>query len=177
MHASPRITLAVAVADNGVIGRGGELPWRLPEDLRRFKAATLGKPVLMGRKTFESIGRALPGRLNIVLTRQSGWQPTDPAVRVAADLDAALALAGDAAEVTVIGGSEIYALSLPRASRVLLTEVHAAPEGDTFLPPFDPRTWREVSRERWAADERHAHDMSFVELERIVDRHRSATVG
>ena len=168
MHASPRITLAVAVADNGVIGRGGELPWRLPEDLRRFKAATLGKPVLMGRKTFESIGRALPGRLNIVLTRQPGWQPTDPAVRVAPDLDAALALAGDAAEVTVIGGSEIYALALPRASRVLLTEVHAAPEGDTVLPRFDPREWREVSRERWPADARHAHDLSFVELERVA---------
>jgi dihydrofolate reductase len=98
-------------------------------------------------------------------------------VRVAADLDAALALAGDAAEVTVIGGSEIYALALPRASRVLLTEVHAAPEGDTVLPRFDPREWREVSRERWPADERHAHDLSFVELERAGDRHRSATIG
>ena len=166
MHASPRITLAVAVADNGVIGRGGALPWRLPEDLRRFKAATLGKPVLMGRKTFESIGRALPGRLNIVLTRRAGWRPADPEVRVAADLDAALALAGDAAEVSVIGGSEIYALALPRASRVLVTEVHATPEGDTRLPRFDPLEWREVSRERWPADERHVHDMSFVVLER-----------
>ena len=172
MHASPRITLAVAVADNGVIGRGGALPWRLPEDLRRFKAATLGKPVLMGRKTFESIGRALPGRLNIVLTRRAGWRPADPEVRVAADLDAALALAGDAAEVTVIGGSEIYALALPRASRVLLTEVHAAPEGDTRLPRFDPVEWLEVSRERWPADERHAHDMSFVVLERAAVNRR-----
>lgn len=166
MRASPRITLAVAVADNGVIGNAGALPWRLPEDLRRFKAATLGKPVLMGRKTFESIGRALPGRLNIVLTRQALWQPSDPAVRVAPDLDAALALAGDASEVTVIGGSEIYALALSRAARILLTEVHAAPQGDTLLPPFDPRLWREVARERWPADERHAHDLSFVELER-----------
>ena len=172
MHASPRITLAVAVADNGVIGRGGELPWRLPEDLRRFKAATLGKPVLMGRKTFESIGRALPGRLNIVLTRQAGWQPPDPAVRIAGDLDAALALAGDAPEVIVIGGSEVYALALPSASRVLLTEVHATPEGDTLLPRFEPREWREVSRERWPADERHAHDMSFVVLERIAVNRR-----
>ena len=169
MATPPRITLAVAVADNGVIGRDGALPWRLPEDLRRFKAATLGKPVLMGRKTFESIGRALPGRLNIVLTRQPGWRPSDPAVRVAPDLDAALAFAGDAAEVTVIGGSEIYALALPRASRVLLTEVHAAPEGDAYLPPFSRTAWREVSRERFAADERHAHDMSFVVLDRAVD--------
>lgn len=168
MPAAPRITLAVAVADNGVIGRGGGLPWRLPEDLRRFKAATLGKPVLMGRKTFESIGRALPGRLNIVLTRQPGWQPSDPAVRVATDLEAALALAGDAPEVTVIGGSEIYALAMPRASRILLTEVHGAPEGDAWLPPLDRSVWRESSRERWPADERHAHDMSFVVLERIT---------
>lgn len=166
MPAPARITLAVAAADNGVIGRAGALPWRLPEDLRRFKAATLGKPVLMGRRTFESIGRALPGRLNIVLTRRPGWQPADPAVRVAADLDAALAIAGDASEVMVIGGSEIYALALPRASRILLTEVHASPEGDAYLPPIDRSAWREVARERWPVDERHAHAMSFVELER-----------
>jgi dihydrofolate reductase len=90
-------------------------------------------------------------------------------VRVAADLDAALALAGDAAEVTVIGGSEVYALALPRAERVLLTEVHAAPQGDVRLPPFDRSVWQEVSRETWPADERHAHDLSFVELARIED--------
>jgi dihydrofolate reductase len=172
MAAPARITLAVAVADNGVIGRAGALPWRLPEDLKRFKAATLGKPVLMGRKTFESIGRALPGRLNIVLTRQAGWRPADPEVRVAADLDGALALAGAAPEVMVIGGSEIYALALPRASRVLVTEVHAAPEGDATLPPFDRAEWREVSRERRPADERHAHDMSFVVLERTAVNRR-----
>lgn len=166
MAAAPRITLAVAAADNGVIGREGGLPWRLPEDLRRFKASTLGKPVLMGRRTFESIGRALPGRLNIVLTRQPGWRPADPAVCVASDLDAALALAGEVPEVSVIGGAEIYALALPRASRILLTEVHAAPEGDAFMPPFSRDEWREVSRERFRADERHAHDMSFVVLER-----------
>lgn len=166
MTAPPRVTLAVAMADNGVIGNAGDLPWRLPEDLRRFKAATLGKPVLMGRKTFESIGRALPGRLNIVLTRQPGWRPSDPAVLVAPDLDSALVLAGPAAEVTVIGGAEIYALALPRATRVLLTEVHASPEGDTVLPPFDAGAWREVARERWPADERHVHAMSFVTLER-----------
>ena len=166
MSGAPRITLAVAVADNGVIGRDGGLPWRLPEDLRRFKAATLGKPVLMGRKTFESIGRALPGRLNIVLTRQPGWQPADAAVRVAPDLEAALAIAGDATEVTVIGGAEIYALALPRAARILVTEVHGAPEGDAFLPPFDRSVWRETSRERWSADDRHAYALSFVELER-----------
>lgn len=167
MASPPRITLAVAVADNGVIGRDGALPWRLPEDLRRFKAATMGRPVVMGRKTFESIGRALPGRLNIVLTRQPGWRVDDAGVRVVPDLPSALAAAGDAPEVTVIGGAEIYALALPRASRILLTEVHAAPEGDAYMPPFSREGWREVARERFAADERHAHDMSFVVLDRV----------
>jgi len=163
---TPSITLAVAVADNGVIGRDGALPWRLPEDLRRFKAATIGKPVIMGRKTFDSIGRALPGRLNIVLTRQAGWLPQDPAVQVVPDLDTALAVAGEVPEVTVIGGAQVYALALPLAGRILLTEVHARPEGDAHLAPFDPQVWQEIARERWPADERHACDMSFVTLTR-----------
>ena len=163
---TPSITLAVAVADNGVIGRDGALPWRLPEDLRRFKAATIGKPVIMGRKTFDSIGRALPGRLNIVLTRQAGWLPQDPAVQVVPDLDTALSVAGEVSEVTVIGGAQVYALALPLAGRILLTEVHARPEGDAHLAPFDPQVWQEIARERWPADERHACDMSFVTLTR-----------
>ena len=163
---TPSITLAVAVADNGVIGRDGALPWRLPEDLRRFKAATIGKPVIMGRKTFDSIGRALPGRLNIVLTRQAGWLPQDPAVQVVPDLDTALAVAGEVPEVTVIGGAQVYALAMPLAGRILLTEVHARPEGDAHLAPFDPQVWQEITRERWPADERHACDMSFVTLTR-----------
>jgi dihydrofolate reductase len=161
---TPSITLAVAVADNGVIGRDGALPWRLPEDLRRFKAATMGKPVIMGRKTFDSIGRALPGRLNIVLTRQAGWLPKDPVVQVVPDLDTALAVAGEVPEVTVIGGAQVYALAMPLAGRILLTEVHARPEGDAHLAPFDPQVWQEIARERWPADERHACDMSFVTL-------------
>jgi dihydrofolate reductase len=161
---TPSITLAVAVADNGVIGRDGALPWRLPEDLRRFKAATMGKPVIMGRKTFDSIGSALPGRLNIVLTRQAGWLPKDPVVQVVPDLDTALAVAGEVPEVTVIGGAQVYALALPLAGRIRLTEVHARPEGDAHLAPFDPQVWQEIARERWPADERHACDMSFVTL-------------
>jgi dihydrofolate reductase len=163
---TPSITLAVAVADNGVIGRDGALPWRLPEDLRRFKAATIGKPVIMGRKTFDSIGRALPGRLNIVLTRQAGWLPQDPVVQVVPDLDTALAVAGEVPEVTVIGGAQVYALAMPLAGRILLTEVHARPEGDAHLAPFDPKVWQEIARERWPAVERHACDMSFVTLTR-----------
>jgi dihydrofolate reductase len=162
-----RITLVVARADNGVIGHAGGLPWRLPEDLRRFKAATLGKPVVMGRKTFESIGRALPGRRNIVLTRSVGFRPADPEVCVVGDWPAARAAAGVAEEIMVIGGAEIYALTLPEATRILLTEVHGAPTGDAFLPAFDPQLWRECSRERYSADARHAYDMSFVELQRL----------
>jgi dihydrofolate reductase len=164
----PRITLVVAAADDGVIGRDGALPWRLPEDLRRFKAQTLGKPVLMGRRTFESIGRALPGRLNLVLTRRVDWRPPAAAgeVTVVHDWDAALRAAGAVPELMVIGGAEIYALALPRAGRVLLTRVHAAVPGDTRLPPFDPAQWVEVASERFAADERNAIDMTFVELRR-----------
>ena len=166
MPARPLITLAVAVSDNGVIGRDGGLPWHLPEDLRRFKAATLGKPVVMGRRTFESIGRALPGRHNIVLTRAAGFRPADPGVSVVHDLDAALSAAGDVPEVMIIGGAEIYALSLPRAGRILLTRVHARIEGDTVFPVLDPAEWEVVTREHFPADSRHPHAMTFEELQR-----------
>jgi dihydrofolate reductase len=162
----PLVTLVVAVADNGVIGRDGGLPWRLPEDLRRFKAHTLGKPVLMGRRTFESIGRALPGRLNIVLTRSTGFRipPEAGDAAVVHDWEAALHAAGDAPELMVIGGAEIYAMALPHAGRVLLTRVHAAVDGDTRLAPFDAARWQEVSVERHPRDARNPIDMSFVEL-------------
>jgi dihydrofolate reductase len=161
-----RVTLVVARAENGVIGHAGGLPWRLPEDLRRFKAATLGKAVVMGRKTFESIGRALPGRLNIVLTRSTWFRPADPEVRVVNDWFGARAAAGEVPEIMVIGGAEIYALVMPEAQRVLLTEVHGAPAGDAFLPAFDMDVWQEQSREQYVADERNAFDMSFVALQR-----------
>lgn len=166
MPAQPLITLVVAVSDNGVIGRDGGLPWHLPEDLRRFKAATLGKPVVMGRRTFDSIGRALPGRHNIVLTRVAGFRAADPGVTVAHDLDAALRAAGDVPEVMIIGGAEIYALSLPRAGRILLTRVHARIEGDTGFPELDPAQWQVVAREHFPADARHPHAMTFEELQR-----------
>lgn len=154
----------VAMARNGVIGRDGGLPWRLPDDLRRFKALTLGKPVLMGRRTFDSLGRPLPGRENIVLTRDPGWSAQG--CRVVHSLDEALAVAGDAAEVMVIGGAEIYRVAWPRLERLELTEVHADVEGDTRLEGFDAAEWREVAREHHPADERHAFAFSFVTLER-----------
>ena len=160
---TPRVTLVVAVADNGVIGRAGDLPWRLPDDLKRFKQTTLGKPVLMGRKTWDSIGRPLPGRRNIILSTRPGF--TAAGADVFPTLDAALHACAGEPEVMVIGGAEIYRVALPLASRIHLTRVHAAPEGDTFLDlPLDG--WRELSREDHPADDRHAHPFSFVTLER-----------
>ena len=156
------VTLVVARADNGVIGRDNALPWHLPPDLRHFKGLTLGKPVMMGRRTFESIGRPLPGRHNIVLTR-GDW--TADGVTVVPTLVAAFAAAGEVDEVMVIGGATVYAAALPQAGRVYLTEVHATPDGDTILPPFDPAAWHEVAREDHAAAG-DAPGYSFVTLAR-----------
>jgi dihydrofolate reductase len=165
----PRVTLVVAAAANGVIGRDGALPWRLPDDLKRFKALTLGKPILMGRCTFESIGRPLPGRLNIVITRNADFI-APPGVVVVTGLHAALEAAGDAPEVMVIGGAEIYALALPIASRVHLTRVHADVVGDTRFPALDPQDWATVAAEERPADAAHSAALSFLELERRTRR-------
>jgi dihydrofolate reductase len=141
------LTLVVCAARNGTIGRGGTMPWRMPSDLRHFKAVTLGKPVIMGRKTFQSIGKALPGRVNIVVSRQPGLALAG--ATVATDLDAALAAAaaqpGPPAEVMVIGGGEIYAQALPRADRVVLTRLDADVAGDAIFPALDPALWTVVS--------------------------------
>jgi dihydrofolate reductase len=153
----------VAMADNGVIGRGNGLPWHLPDDLRRFKALTMGHALLMGRKTHDSIGRALPGRLNLVLTRNAGWRA--PGCEAVASLDAAVARARDEM-LFVIGGAEVFSLAWPIVGRLELTEVHAEPEGDTLLEGFKRTDWREIFRERHAADARHAHAFSFVTLVR-----------
>jgi dihydrofolate reductase len=160
MSISPRIALHLARAGNGVIGRDGGLPWRLPADLKRFKAQTMGKPMIMGRKTFESFPAPLPGRRHIVLTRDANWSA--PGAEVAHDVDAAIALA-DAPEIAVIGGAQVFALFLPRADRIELTEVHASPEGDAVVPAF--KGWREVARDDHAAEgDRPAY--SFVTFER-----------
>lgn len=153
------VSLHLARASNGVIGRDGGLPWHLPADLKRFKAQTIGRPMIMGRKTFESFPAPLPGRRHIVLTHDRDWSAVG--AEVAHDPEAALALAGD--DAAVIGGADIFALFLDRADRVELTEVHAAPEGDTIVPPFTG--WREIAREEHAADAgRPAY--SFVTLVR-----------
>jgi len=150
---------------NRAIGVDGKLPWHLPDDLRRFKALTLGKPILMGRKTAESLGRALPGRTNLVLTR-SGRVPF-AGMRPVGSLDEALAHATDA-ELMVIGGGEVYALTLPIADRIELTEVDIGLSGaDTWFPPWRAADWRETERKEHAADRRHVHAFTFLGCDRL----------
>lgn len=136
---SPRIVLVAAMANNRVIGIDNTLPWHLPEDLKHFKAVTLGKPVIMGRKTFDSIGRPLPGRLNIVITRQADWQ--HDGVSVAHSLPAALALAADVPEVCIIGGANLYAQALPLADAMALTHIALDIAGDAHFPAWDAQQW------------------------------------
>jgi dihydrofolate reductase len=159
------ISLIVAMAANRVIGRQNKLPWRLPNDLRRFRALTLGKPVIMGRKTFESIGRPLDGRHNIVVSRNPDYRAEG--CTVVQSPEAALAAAGSAAESFVIGGADLYAQFLLRADRLYLTLVHAHLEGDAYFPPFDQTQWQEIEREERQADGRHAFDYTFLVLERV----------
>jgi dihydrofolate reductase len=161
-----RISLVVAVARNGVIGAGNRLPWRLPDDLRRFKSLTLGKPVLMGRRTFESIGRPLPERINIVVSRRGGVLAGCTLVD---SVTAALAFAAPAPEVMVIGGAEIYRQCLDRCSTIHLTRVHAHVEGDVYFPELLPEHWQERLIEQHAADERHQYPFSFSELIRVAE--------
>lgn len=159
---APRIEIVVARADNGVIGKDGTLPWRLPADLRQFKVTTMGAPMIMGRKTFESLPGVLPGREHIVLTRDSGWQAEG--ARTVHSLDEALALAaGD--RVSVIGGAEIYRMFLPLTERIHLTEVHISPDGDTYFPQLNGQEWNVRRGDRQPADGDHpAH--TFVLMNR-----------
>lgn len=157
-----RAVAIVAVADNGVIGRNNRLPWHLPDDLRRFKALTMGHALLMGRRTQESIGRALPGRRNLVLSRDPAWRA--PGCETVAGPQAALALLEPGQTLYVIGGAEVFRACWPLVERIELTEVHAGIEGDTRLEGLDRSAWREVFRERHAADARHAQAFSFVTL-------------
>ncbi len=157
------ITFYLARADNGVIGQRGTIPWHIPGEQRRFKAMTTGKPMIMGRKTFESFPAPLPGRRHIVLTRDPAWAA--PGAEVARTREEALALAGNVPEIAVIGGAEIYRMFDDVADAVELTEVHREVAGDTMLPPFDPKVWRETAREDHAA-EGELPAYSFVTLGR-----------
>ena len=153
------MTLIVAVADSGVIGHDNALPWHLPDDLKRFKRLTLGKPVVMGRKTYESIGKPLPGRQNIVVTRDANYRREG--ITVVHGVDAALEAAEGQAEIMVIGGAELFRLFLPLASRVHLTRVHGDISGDVKWLPLDVREWKVVESEQHETDERHVYAMTF----------------
>jgi dihydrofolate reductase len=165
-----RICLVVAAAENSVIGRGGGLPWRIPSDLKTFRRLTLGKPIIMGRKTFQSIGKPLDQRDNLVVTRDPAFHA--PGIIVAGSLEAALdkaralAAAKGHDEIMVIGGAELYRQALPLVDRIYLTRVHAEPQGDALFPPLSAGEWREVSREPLPRDARDEHACTLVILER-----------
>ena len=161
------ISIIVAVSTNNVIGRQGELPWRLSDDLRHFKAVTMGKPIIMGRKTWESIGRPLPGRQNIVITRQPGFQAGG--CDVVMSIEEGIDVAGDVEEVMVIGGSQVYDLALPVTERLYLTRVHAEIEGDAFFPEIDETEWRLISDESHDPDENNEYPYSFRTYERSAN--------
>lgn len=163
-HSGPQLVAVVAMAENGVIGRGGRLPWHLPDDLKRFKAITLGRPVVMGRRTFETLVRPLPGRHNIVLTRDLAW--ARGGATAVHSLGEALAAAGDAPEAMIIGGAELYAQCWPLIARVEMTLVHAAPAGDVRLAGFEWHDWDVLAEEPHEADARHEHGFSFLTLGR-----------
>lgn len=163
-----RLALVVALADNGCIGRDGDLPWRLPDDLKRFKQLTLGNPIIMGRKTWESIGRPLPGRLNIVVTRQRGYAAEGCIVVGSLDEAQQVAASSGAALASIIGGAELYALALPCCDLLHLTRVHAEVEGDTFFPPIDWKHFHLVESEAHPADEKHAYAFTFETWQRFA---------
>ena len=160
-----RLTLVVAASDNHVIGREGGLPWHIPEDLKRFRQLTWGTPVLMGRRTFEAIGRPLPGRRNIVISRQAGLEIES--CEVVATVDDALTLVSGDPEVMVIGGGEIYRALLPLADRIEMTRVHADVPGDTFFPELDPKEWSLVASEERAADAAGAVGLTYETYARV----------
>lgn len=159
------ISIIAAVASNGVIGGNNTMPWHISEDLKRFKAITSGHPVVMGRKTFESLGRALPNRRNVVITRDSGYQA--PGAETAGSLKDALALFDPSEEVFIIGGGEIYRQTLPLADRMYLTWVCADIDGDTTFPEFDTRAWKVTFSERHERGEKFPHPFEFVDYKRI----------
>ena len=155
-----QLSLIVAMDENRLIGSNNGLPWHLPADLAYFKRTTLGKPILMGRKTYESIGRPLPGRQNIVITRNPDFSA--PGCDIAGDIDAALALCGEASEVMLIGGATLYEQAMTQVSTLYITHIRSRYEGDTWFPAFDAADWKEIEREDHKADENNSTDYSFA---------------
>ena len=158
------ISIIVAVDRNRLIGRDNRLPWHLSADLKRFKRITMGKPIIMGRRTHESIGKPLPGRTNIVVSANPAYQA--PGCVVAQSLSAAIDAAGDADEIMIVGGARLYEQAMPLADRIYLTEVEASFTGDTWFPPIDWGVWQEKQRDAHGADENNPHPFAFVLLER-----------
>jgi dihydrofolate reductase len=167
MTSQPRISYVVAMDENRLIGRDNDLPWRLPDDMRWFREQTMGKPCVMGRKTYDSLPerfRPLPGRLNIVITRNREYEA--PGAVVVHSVDEALRAAGDAPEIIIVGGAELFRALLPRVDRFYLTQIHGAAEGDVFFPNHDPAEWREVYRQEHPADDRHPFAFTWLILDR-----------
>jgi dihydrofolate reductase len=160
-----KLSIIVATAANGVIGRDNQLPWHLPADLRHFKQTTMGKPILMGRKTWESIGRPLPGRTNIVITRDTDYAAAGCVV--VNSIEAAMEAAGSQDEIMIIGGAELYRQVLPRTDTIYLTRIHEDFDGDTVFPELSASEWREVERSDQQPDENNPHDYSFIRFDRI----------
>ena len=164
MKPLPNLSIIAAMSDNRAIGRDNQLPWRLPADLAHFKRLTMGKPIVMGRRTWESLPGLLPHRTHIVVTRDRDY-PANGAL-VAHSIEQAIELAGDVDEIMVVGGANLYAQTIPLATRMYLTHVHQFIDGDTRFPDYEAGDWREVACERHSADGRNPHDYSFVELQR-----------
>jgi dihydrofolate reductase len=164
----PRLSLIVAMAGNRVIGAGGKIPWHLPNELLLFKQVTMGHHIIMGRKTYESINRLLPGRTTVIVTRQKDYAV--PGAKIAHTLEEAIALCAGDGEIFVIGGGELYAAAMSKAGRVYLTVVDAEPAGDTHMPEFDAAQWHVHSTRHYSKDERHAHDYRFEIHDRVASR-------
>lgn len=164
--AKPRLSLIVAMAKNRIIGADGKIPWHLPNELQLFKSVTMGHHIIMGRKTYESINRLLPGRTTVIVTRQKNY--TVPGAKIAHTLDEAVALCAGDSEVFVIGGGELYRAAMHGADRIYLTVVDAEPAGDTHMPELDAAQWRVHSTQRYGKDERHAHDYRFEIHDRVA---------
>jgi dihydrofolate reductase len=173
MDHQPRIAYVVAMDDNRLIGRNNDLPWRLPDDMRWFREQTMGKPCIMGRKTYDSLPdrfRPLPGRLNVVVTRNADYQASGAVV--VHSVENALQAAGDAEEVIIVGGADLFRRLMPVVDRLYLTQVHGTAEGDVFFPPFDQQSWREIYRQEHPADDRHPFAFTWL----ILDRERDTQV-
>ncbi len=166
-----KVAQIVAAAENGVIGKDNDMPWKISSDLQYFKKVTMHKPVIMGRKTFDSIGKPLPGRTNIVITRDTNFTAegviTAHSVEMALDVAKSMAEAKGLKEVMVIGGAQIYALCLPETGRLYLTRIHAEIDGDTYYPDLNPDEWQDLDREDHVAGEKDSHDHSFLVLDRV----------